>query len=44
MVFDLNPGFNLTVKVAFDFPAGTQIAAIVVHDSAFSGGAKISLS
>lgn len=44
MVIDLNPGFDLTAKVAFDVPPGTQVAGITVHDSAFSGGAKISLS
>jgi hypothetical protein len=44
MVIDLNPGFTLTAKVAFDVPPGTQIAGIAVHDSAFSGGAKITLS
>jgi hypothetical protein len=43
MVMDLNPGFTLPVKVAFDVPPGTAISALEVHDSAFSGGAKINL-
>jgi hypothetical protein len=43
MVMDLNPGFTLPVKVAFDVPPGTAISAVEVHDSAFSGGAKINL-
>jgi hypothetical protein len=44
MVMDLNPGFELNVKVPFDVPVGTTPAVLEVHDSAFSGGAKIKLS
>jgi hypothetical protein len=44
MVINLNPGFDLNVKVPFDVPAGTTIASIEVHDSAFSDGAKIRLN
>jgi hypothetical protein len=44
MVIDMNPGFSLTVKVPFDVPPGAQPAAVVVHDSAFSGGAKVNLT
>ncbi|WP_255502937.1 DUF4352 domain-containing protein [Mycolicibacterium sp. CH28] len=43
MAIDLNPGFTLNVKVPFDVPPGTQPSAVVLHDSAFSGGAKVSL-
>jgi hypothetical protein len=41
MVVDMNPGFSVTVKVPFDMPPGTQPSAIEVHDSAFSGGARV---
>jgi hypothetical protein len=43
MVIDLNPGFNITVRVPFDVPPGTQLSAIELHDSAFSGGATVKL-
>jgi hypothetical protein len=29
--------------VPFDVPPGTKAAAIVVHDSAFSGGARVNV-
>jgi hypothetical protein len=42
MVLDMNPGFTLTaVKVPFDVPPGTQVSAVELHDSAFSGGARV---
>jgi hypothetical protein len=44
MVMDLGPGFSIDVKVPFDVPPGTKAAAIVVHDSAFSGGATVNVS
>ena len=44
MVVNLNPGFDLNVKVPFDVPVGTTLATIEVHDSAFSDGAKVRLS
>lgn len=44
MVIDLNPGFDITVKVPFDVPLGTQAAELEVHDSMLSGGARIKLS
>lgn len=44
MVVNLNPGFDLNVMVPFDVPVGTTLATIEVHDSAFSGGAKIKVS
>ncbi|AGZ50711.1 DUF4352 domain-containing protein [Mycobacterium kansasii] len=43
MVVNLNPGFDLNVKVPFDVPAGTTIATIELHDSAFSNGARVRL-
>jgi Domain of unknown function (DUF4352) len=43
MLMDMNPGFTITTQVPFDVPVGTTASAIEVHDSAFSGGAKISL-
>jgi len=43
-VNDVNPGFAVgTVKVPFGVPVGTQVAAVEVHDSAFSGGARVSV-
>jgi hypothetical protein len=39
----MNPGFNVTAKVPFDVPPGTQGAAVEVHDSAFSGGARVTV-
>jgi hypothetical protein len=44
MVLDLNPGFDITVKVPFDVPKGVVPDRIEVHDSAFSGGASVSVS
>ncbi|OBA71511.1 hypothetical protein A5641_02105 [Mycobacterium sp. 1554424.7] len=44
MVINLNPGFDLNVKVPFDVPVGTTLATIEVHDSAFSDGAKVRLT
>lgn len=41
MVINMNPGLNITVKVPFDVPAGTAPAAIEVHDSVFSSGARV---
>ena len=40
----INPGNHINVRVAFDVPPGTTPAQLVVHDSAFSGGATINLS
>jgi hypothetical protein len=44
MVLDMNPGFTITAKVPFDVPPGTPVAAIEVHDSAFSGGARVKVN
>lgn len=43
MIIDLNPGLAFTTQVPFDVPSGTKPAAIEVHDSAFSGGARAAL-
>lgn len=40
---DINPGNSIQVKVAFDVPPGTVPSMLEVHDSMFSGGAKVSL-
>ncbi|VCT88381.1 hypothetical protein MHAS_00061 [Mycolicibacterium hassiacum DSM 44199] len=40
---EINPGNAIQVKVAFDVPPGTQPAELEVHDSAFSGGARVRL-
>lgn len=43
MTSDINPGNSVQVVVVFDVPAGTTPAALELHDSAFSGGAKVAL-
>jgi hypothetical protein len=40
---DINPGNSIQVQAAFDVPPGTQPAELEVHDSMFSGGAKVGL-
>jgi hypothetical protein len=40
---EINPGNTLNSKVVFDVPAGTTPTAIELHDSAFSGGVKVTL-
>jgi hypothetical protein len=41
MQIDMKPGENKTLNVPFDVPARTQPAAIELHDSVFSGGARV---
>lgn len=41
MVLDLGPGFTISVKIPFDVPPTSTPAAVVLHDSAFSGGVKV---
>ncbi len=40
---EINPGNSIQVKAAFDVPPGTHPAELEVHDSMFSGGAKVRL-
>ena len=40
---DINPGNSIDVVVSFDVPAGTVVDTAELHDSAFSGGVKLSL-
>lgn len=40
---NINPGNKVTVKVVYDMPEGAVPASIELHDSAFSGGEKVSL-
>jgi hypothetical protein len=40
---DINPGNSIQVRAAFDVPPGTQPSELEVHDSMFSGGAKVRL-
>ncbi|MBO0882821.1 MAG: DUF4352 domain-containing protein [Mycobacterium sp.] len=41
---DINPGNNIQAVVSFDVPPNTvDNGVLTVHDSAFSGGAKIGL-
>ena len=39
----VNPGVTLTCTLAFDIPAGATPTTAVFHDSAASGGVKVSL-
>jgi hypothetical protein len=41
MVIDMRPGLKITMKMPFDVPAGTQPAAIELHDSVFTDGARV---
>jgi hypothetical protein len=42
---NLNPGLGIAnTMVAFDVPVGSVPDAIELHDSAFSGGATVSLA
>lgn len=40
---DINPGNKVTGKIVFDIPKDAVPEAIVLHDSMFSNGAKVSL-
>jgi uncharacterized protein DUF4352 len=40
---EINPGLSIATVVSFDVPPGTVPDYLEVHDSAFSGGAKIRL-
>jgi Domain of unknown function (DUF4352) len=42
---DINPGNQITAKIAFDVPPDPNLTACVLtlHDSMFSGGVKVSL-
>lgn len=39
----INPGNTIDVVLAFDVPAGTVADTLQLHDSVFSGGAKVAL-
>lgn len=41
---NINPGNSVEVKVVYDMPAGAAPTTIELHDSMFSGGAKVSLT
>jgi hypothetical protein len=41
---DINPGNQVTARLAFDLPPDAQPAQIVLHDSAFSGGVTVDLT
>jgi hypothetical protein len=44
MQIDMDPGAKITLNVPFDVPPGTQVAALELHDSVFSHGARIRTS
>ncbi|VFA96619.1 Telomeric repeat-binding factor 2 [Nocardia cyriacigeorgica] len=39
----INPGNSVDVTIVFDVPVDTVPAALELHDSMFSGGAKVAL-
>jgi hypothetical protein len=41
---EINPGNEVKGRLIFDVPKSTKLTAIELHDSMFSGGAKVSLS
>lgn len=43
MFASVNPGNSVTAQVVFDLPAGAVPSHLVLHDSMFSGGAKVTL-
>ena len=43
MATTINPGNTIDVVLAFDVPVGTVPAKLQLHDSMFSGGAKVAL-
>lgn len=40
---DINPGNKISGTLVFDVPAGTKPVAIILHDSLFSDGVRVSL-
>jgi hypothetical protein len=44
MVIDMRPGLKITMKVPFDVPTGTLPAAIELHDSVFTDGARVQVN
>ncbi|MFC8530269.1 DUF4352 domain-containing protein [Nocardia sp. NPDC057227] len=43
IITEINPGNSVNVTVVFDVPAGSVPATLELHDSAFSGGAKVAI-
>ncbi|MGQ4618101.1 DUF4352 domain-containing protein [Nocardia sp. R7R-8] len=43
MTAEINPGNSIQLVVVFDVPPGANPAALELHDSAFSRGAKVAL-
>lgn len=41
---EINPGNKVKGKLVFDVPKGTKLTAIMLHDSAFSDGVKVTLA
>jgi Domain of unknown function (DUF4352) len=44
MVIEVTPSSTITMKLPFDVPAGTLPATIELHDSVFSGGARVQVN
>ena len=41
---DIPPGGDISVKLPFDVPAGTEPKAVELHDSVFSGGVRVQVT
>lgn len=41
---ETNPGNTVKGKMAFGMPAGAEPVSVVLHDSAFSGGVRVTLT
>ncbi|MFE6864492.1 DUF4352 domain-containing protein [Nocardia sp. NPDC057668] len=43
LIAEINPGNRISAVLVFDLPVGTAPAAVEFHDSAFSGGVRVSI-
>jgi hypothetical protein len=43
-VNNINPGLQVSVKLAFDVPPGTKPTQILLHESVSSHGAQVNLT
>ena len=41
MIITMDPGADITLKLPFDVPSGTQPTAVELHDSVFSDGVRV---
>ncbi|MDZ7886558.1 MAG: DUF4352 domain-containing protein [Mycobacterium sp.] len=43
MAVDLGPGLALSVRIPFDVPPSATLSALMLHDSVFSSGVRVSI-